>query len=82
MTNGTKRAAQGALLAVTTLVALQGLALPASASTPVGYPQIRIPRPVVTLRECERAGGWVEAASRTKIVCTGGAYSGDPVGGE
>jgi hypothetical protein len=82
MMKGTKRATLGVILAVSTLAALQGLALPASPSSLVGYPQIRIPRPIVTLRQCQRAAGCVEAQTRLKAVCTGGIYSGAPVGGE
>lgn len=76
MTAGSHNSAR----ALAVLIAVAGLVLPSSLST--GYPQIRRFHPTVTLTQCQRAGGVVQATRGTSEVCTGGADDGDPVVGE
>jgi hypothetical protein len=75
--SGTKSAAQGTILAAAALTAVAGLILPASVASPAGYLELR--RPSVTLQQCERAGGTVEARSGDKAICAGGIDNGAPV---
>ena len=82
MLTGTNTVARGTALAITTLGAVVGLALPASASPSGGYPQVHRFHPTVTLTECQRAGGIVEGARGGSEICTGGIDDRDPVVGE
>jgi hypothetical protein len=82
MMSGPNGVAQATVPVFVALIAVVGLVLPASAASSAGYPQIHRFRPTVTLRQCESAGGAVEAVSRTKAVCSGGLDNGDPVVGE
>jgi hypothetical protein len=76
MMSGTNSVAKGIALAATALVV--GFALPAAGS-PTGVPDIRRFRPTVSVHQCERAGGWVEATRQGAAVCRGGLNDGDPV---
>ena len=76
MTAGSNSAA-GALAVI---IAVAGLVLPSSLST--GYPQVRRFHPTVTLTQCERAGGVVQADRGASEICTGGIDDRDPVVGE
>lgn len=82
MRSGTQSAVLAAAPVLAAVTAVFGILLPASAAVPAGYPQIHRIRPVITLQQCERAGGVVEAMSNTKAVCIGGLDNGDPVVGE
>jgi hypothetical protein len=72
------RRAKGIALGATALVAAVGFVLPAAGS-PTGFPDIRRYRPTVSVHQCERAGGWVEATRQGAAVCRGGLDDGDPV---
>jgi hypothetical protein len=82
MLTGTNTVVRGTALAITALGAVVGLALPASALPSDGYPQVHRFRPTITLTECQRAGGIVQAGKGASEVCTGGIDNGDPVVGE
>jgi hypothetical protein len=70
--SGTNSVAKGIVLAAAALVV--GFALPAA-----NAPDIRRFRPTVSVHQCERAGGWVEATRQGAAVCRGGLDDGDPV---
>jgi hypothetical protein len=72
--------ARATLLGLMMLTATAGLGPLALASLPATY--LQIPRPPVTLRQCERGGGVVQAQSSAKLVCVGGLYNGSRVTSE
>jgi hypothetical protein len=82
MMSGTRNVIRGTWLALASLGTVMGLALPAAAYSPAGHPELRRIRPTVTVQQCERAGGVVEARSGAKARCVGGIDDGDPVVGE
>lgn len=82
MAIGSNKPGRDAVLAVTALTVLAGLFVPALASDRAGYPGVRRFHPTVTLTQCERGGGIVEARRPTSATCVGGLYNGDPVVGE
>jgi hypothetical protein len=77
--SGMNSVARGVVLTVTTLTAVVGLVLPAHATSTTDFPGIHRIRPVVSMRQCQQAGGWVEATRQGSATCRGGIDDGDPV---
>jgi hypothetical protein len=72
--SGMNSVSTGLALAATALVAVVGIGLPSA-----GVPDIHRIRPVVSMRQCENSGGWVEATRQSTATCRGGLEDGDPV---